>query len=366
MAMSISTLRQKSIISVCLSMFVGIAALLCRARFVTTQKHSALLAVATLGPVTSLRAVGLLFVRVFRKMGIAMKGLKNLSDHIAEYKPQCTDIIVAVPGKSGTTWVMQIAHQLRMRGVEHDYDDQMDVMPWLEGGPAAVLHQDINMEQPAAPRVFKSHLEWPKLSVAPFEKSKLVYCFRDVKDQLISFWKFIPPIVHSEISCWAFTTGMVVSGMVDKGLNNLCDFWEHRDDERVCFLFFDDLKEYHEESVVRVQRFMGLGNDENLTKRVVSQSTHEYMSRPDQSKKFDDHKIVFAMDKRRGITRTMPLTGKVRKDGGKIGSGDALPQAVKDWVDWRWKCIVLPRTGFVDLASMRRAWRAERQTDEQQ
>jgi len=265
-----------------------------------------------------------------------------------------------VPGKSGTTWLMQIAHQLRMRGVEHDYDDQMDVMPWLEGGAAKVLDQDINMEHVTEPRVFKSHLEWSKLGKAPFEKSKLVYCFRDIKDQLISMWKFLPPIAQADISCWAFTTGyLVLSGHVDTGLHNLCDFWDHRHDERVCFFFFDDLKERHEECVKRVQRFMDIGTDEVLTQKVVAQSTHQYMSRPDQAHKFDDHAIVYAIDKMRGVPRTVPLTGKVRKDGGKSGTGDALPQAVKDWVDWRWECIVLPRTGFADLTSMRHAWLAE-------
>lgn len=131
------------------------------------------------------------------------------------------------------------------------------------------------------------------------------------------------------------------------------------------FFFFDDLKERHEDCVRRVQRFMDLGTDEALTQKVVAQSTHQYMSRPDQSKKFDDHKIVYAMDKKRGIERTMPLTGKVRKDGGKSGTGGALPMAVKDWVDWRWGCIVLPRTGFADLASMRRAWLDEQVAEQQ-
>jgi len=351
--------RRNPAVSVTAASGIVVAFLLLKARFVSKHKHSILLAMLKFGPVTSLRACFLAFTKIFSKIGPALKGCKSQSEHISMYKPRASDVIVAVPAKSGTTWLMQIAHQLRMKGVEHDYDDQMDVMPWLEGGAASVLEQDIDMEQVAHPRVFKSHLEWTTLSKAPFDSSKLVYCFRDIKDQLISIWKFLPPIAHAEISCWALTTSSVLIGGVDKGLNNLCDFWHHRHDARVCFFFFDDLKERHEDCVRRVQRFMELGTDKTLTQKVVSQSTHQYMSRPDQAHKFNDHKIVYSIDRKLGVARTMPLTGKVRTDGGKSGTGDALPQAIRDWVDWRWTCIVQPRTGFVDLASMRRAWLAE-------
>lgn len=337
---------------------VGVAAalVLCKARFLTPHLHSPLLALMSFGPVTSCRAMYLTVTRIFMKMVPP----KPQAEHLAKYKPRPSDIIVAVPGKSGTTWLMQIAHQLRIGGQEIDFEDQMDVMPWLEGGAASILDQDPNMKQVGEPRVFKSHMGWESFEKEQLRSSKIIYCFRDIKDVAFSAWKFIPPIAHGEISCWHFTICLSVAGIVDRGLNDLCHFWEHRHDERVCFFFFDDLKERHVECVQRVQRFMDLGTDEALTQRVVSQSTHEYMSRPDRHTRFDDHKITFAMDAKKGITRTIPLTGKVRKDGGKSGDGkEGLPQSVKDWVDWRWKCVVFPRTGFADLQAMRRAWLAE-------
>jgi hypothetical protein len=352
----LSTARASLTKTVGTGVLIATALLYFKARFITPQKHSLLLALAHFGPLTMFRALFLSVTRIFSKIPHP----KSAKTFLAEYRPRASDIIVAVPAKSGTTWLMQIAHQLRLGGREVDFDDQMDVMPWLEGGAAAVLNQDINMEQIGEPRVYKSHLGWKAFEEEPLQSSKIIYCFRDVKDVAISAWKFIPPIAHAEISCWAFTTAMCSVGMVDKSLHDLCSFWEHRHDERMCFFFFDDLKESHVECVQRVQKFMALGSDDELTQKVVSQSTHEYMSRPDRHTRFDDHKICHAIDAKRGITRTMPLTGKVRKDGGKSGSGkEGLPQSVKDWVDWRWKCIVLPQTGFADLQAMRRAWRTE-------
>jgi hypothetical protein len=294
--------------------------------------------------------------------GLPMNLMMIGERRVEAYKSQrqASDVVVDVPAKSGTTWLMQICHQLRMRGEEHAYDDQMEVMPWLEGGPALVLEDDVNKPQPASPRVFKSHMTWKYLERKGLANdTKVIYCFRDLKDKVYSAWRFFTPIVEYDVPFWAFSTGWVLYD-TDASLNDLCDFWQHRKDANVCLFFFDDLKERHQECVVRVKAFMDIPGGPELVDKVLAQSTHAHMSRPDQTSKFDDHQIVYAMDRKRGITRTVPLTGKVRKDGGGSGSGkEKLADHIREWLDWRWRCIVLPRTGFADLKSMRAAWAQE-------
>ena len=41
------------------------------------------------------------------------------------YTPRDTDVIVSPPAKSGTTWLLHMAHQLRMNGADPTYDDQV-------------------------------------------------------------------------------------------------------------------------------------------------------------------------------------------------------------------------------------------------
>lgn len=336
-----------------------------RARCILPDKHSNLYAYLTFGPITTFLAVRRVNREIFDRLMVALgsTGRTPEKDYILKYKPQPSDVVVAVPAKSGTTWIMHIAHQLRMKGEEIEFEDQLDIMAWLEGGAARVLKQDINMPQPAEPRVFKSHLPLKRLSKPPFPPNlKIIYCFRDEKDRCYSSWRFLLPffeLTQDDISCNEFCIRSIQVGLVDAQLNSLCDFWEHRHDDRVCFFFFEDLKERHRECVQRIQRFMGLGEDEALTQTVVEQTTHKYMSRPDLAHRFDGHKTVHAIDKFFGRIRTMPVTGKVRKDGGKTGEGSKVPRAVADWIDWRWRCIVLPRTGFADLSSMRAQWAQE-------
>ena len=48
------------------------------------------------------------------------------------FTPRPSDVIIAVLGKSETTCVSHICHQLRMRGAEPDFDDQDKVVVWME------------------------------------------------------------------------------------------------------------------------------------------------------------------------------------------------------------------------------------------
>lgn len=106
------------------------------------------------------------------------------------------DVVVAVPGKSGTTWLMHIAHQVRMKGAAPDFDDQMDVIPWIDPmGPALAIPEPIDRQQCAKPRVFKSHSPYQAFASGGLsEGGKLIYCFRGLEDVTISSWKFLAPV----------------------------------------------------------------------------------------------------------------------------------------------------------------------------
>ncbi|CAK0843677.1 unnamed protein product, partial [Prorocentrum cordatum] len=189
---------------------------------------------------------------------------------------------------------------------------------------------------------------------------KRIYCFRDLGDALVSDWRFVAPIVPSDVPLESFAVLRIVPGGVDRALRNLCDWWEHRHDPGVCFFLFDDLRERRHECVVRVNRFLDVSASSEVIDRVVEQSSHEFMTQPSNWSKFDDHKIVAALDAARGHTRSVPLTGKARVGGGKSGSGgEELPAAVQQWLQWRWECVVLPRTGYRCLDELRAAWHKE-------
>ena len=47
-----------------------------------------------------------------------------LQQHAVRFVPCPSDVVMATVAKNGTTWVLHICHQLRMRGVEPDFEAQ--------------------------------------------------------------------------------------------------------------------------------------------------------------------------------------------------------------------------------------------------
>ena len=74
-----------------------------------------------------------------------------------KFVPRSTDVFVVTPGKTGTTWLQQIMHQLRSGG-DMTFADIDDVIPWIE--IAYDLEQDLDEEHKYQPRCFKSHASY--------------------------------------------------------------------------------------------------------------------------------------------------------------------------------------------------------------
>ena len=77
-------------------------------------------------------------------------------------------------------------HQLRMHGAEPDFYGQDKVVAWMEKG-VDWFGFDPNMApQPAEPRLFKSRLPYGAVPAG----GKMIYCFRDLKDVVVSAYHF--------------------------------------------------------------------------------------------------------------------------------------------------------------------------------
>jgi len=150
-------------------------------------------------------------------------------------------------------------------------------------------------------------------------------------------------------------------------LTNLVQWWEHRHDEGVLLLFYEELLADHLGTVQRVADFMDqeeFGKDRELVKLVVSQTTHAAMGLHRQ--RFTDHKFIMQVYEEAGLREHAPsveqMTAKVRKGGGTVGQGkQALPADVRSALQVAWREVVAAKLGFADLGAMQGAWRLERE-----
>ena len=272
------------------------------------------------------------------------------------FQPNPDDIIVATPQKNGITWLMHICHQIRMQGREPDFEDQLQVVTWIEASERVHGINPASKPQPASPHIFVTHLPFPLLPSG----GKRIYCFRDQKDAVLSAYYFYNSkfSLKGRVSMPIFAS--VYLERVERHLNELLLWWEHRHNSDTLVLFFDDLMEDHAGCVRRISKYIGVDLDEDAVARVVHTTTHAEMVRHHSKFSSRRHTIMVAKKIGEDPPSQSEFVGRVRKDGGKSGEGkQKLPVEVQQHIDQLWQEIVTAKLGFKNLEVMRESWKRE-------
>lgn len=188
------------------------------------------------------------------------------------------DIVIAVPPKSGTTWTMNIVHQL-LSGGDAEFFDIYAEVPWIEfvtrpGMPEEELLTRLDRMPVDRPRAFKTHSQPVDLSYAPPGSGKdvrYVVVMRNPEEALVSMKSFLEQ--HSEAwmdlwqmprdaLCWpdfvSFYQQMVLKSGMHRGLFAFLNaWWPLRAQANVLCLHFSDMVRDHEGAVRRIAAFIG-------------------------------------------------------------------------------------------------------------
>ena len=268
-------------------------------------------------------------VEEFRRLGADMQArLERLPPAPLAVRP--TDVFVATYPKCGTTWTQQIVHGLRTRGAL-DFPEISYVVPFID--VASLLGVDLEAEQVAAPRAFKTHLPWSRVP----QGGRYIYVIRDPKDALLSAYHFFNGwhFERDALSVEEFSeeTFLNDEGSPDGYWQHVRSWWEQRERENVLFLCFEDMKRDLEGTVRRIAAFMGLPADEELIAIATRQSTIDFMrARKDL---FDERQMVAATSRLLGVS---PDAGTTKVRSGRVGEGvEALPASVVTRLDEAWR-----------------------------
>ena len=187
------------------------------------------------------------------------------------------DIVVSVPAKSGTTWMMNIVHQLRSGG-DASFVDVYGEVPWLEFVPRPDSTLDgLVAGFDAMPadrrRAFKSHAAPPTLpyqhpGTAPDVRYLVVA--RNPDEAIASFRPFLAS--HSDAWCdlWqvnkdeivgpdfeTYSLGFASHALVPMIFGFLAAWWPLRHEPNVMLVHYADLKREPEAYIRRVAEFLG-------------------------------------------------------------------------------------------------------------
>ena len=187
------------------------------------------------------------------------------------------DIVVSVPPKSGTTWMMNIVHQLRSGG-DPAFADIYHEVPWLEFVPRPESTVDgLIAAFDATPRdlrrAFKSHAAPPTL---PFQRPgagldvRYVVVARNPDEAVASFRPFIDSHSDEWFDLWhvpkgalvgpdfeTFFAGMGSHAIVPRIFAFLAAWWPLRHEPNVMLVHYADLKREPDASVRRIAKFLG-------------------------------------------------------------------------------------------------------------
>jgi aryl sulfotransferase len=188
------------------------------------------------------------------------------------------DIVVSVPVKSGTTWTMNIVHQLRSGG-DPDLEDVYVEVPWLELVPSPGVTREQRLAKFAAMprdrrRVFKTH---SPPGLLPYQtpgrgrkEVRYVVVVRNPDEALASMHPFAHAHTHAWFDLWklpreafckpsfASFYDEVARDMFPPSLFGfVAAWWPLRHAKNVLLLHFSDMKADHEGSVRKIARFLG-------------------------------------------------------------------------------------------------------------
>ncbi|XP_028405216.1 estrogen sulfotransferase-like [Dendronephthya gigantea] len=278
-----------------------------------------------------------------------MKGLR--------FKPRPSDIIIVTPLKCGTTWVQQIAHQLKTGG-DMDFKEITEVVPYIES--AHDMHLDLEAEQRANPRCYKNHTWYDHCP----KGGKYIVIYREpcaVAYSLFKFmyaWFFQPDEITLEqfILNFFLVLGKPQSEMEYASyFEHFISWWKHRNDPNVLFLFYEEMKEDLETAVKAIALFMGIHDQERI-QNAVRMSTFEFMKANEN--KFNENLLAFYRNKAcgipEGICNTKVATGSVDE------ALKVLPQNVQEAIQKKWQEIITKETGYESYDKLRVTFRKEK------
>jgi len=256
-----------------------------------------------------------------------------------------SDVIVCTFMKTGTTWLQQVCEQLRTGG-NMDFSEITEVQPWLE--QAWDCGQDLDADQRAAPRLFKSHNHLTAINPG----AKYITIVRDPEKTLLSVYSFLkakgrPGVVETDnVNEYASTGHFADNNFYDGNMFQFySELWLAKDLPNVLVLCYEAMMANPRSHIQRIATFMGLDCDERLLDTVEEMSSMEYMKEHDDQ--FNDN---FLARKQAELGRAKFSTSVTTKVG--LSANQILSEESKQWLRQMWHDQVEAATGLQSYEEM--------------
>lgn len=190
-----------------------------------------------------------------------------------EYEERADDIYLSSYPKAGSTALQMMLYQMTSNGsmgIEHI----STVIPWLE---EVVLFNPGYINELKSPRIFKTHRVYKYLP----KNGKVIYIVRNIKDTCVSYFHHLMSDKGYFSETFDSYFDFFIKGTVPWGTwsKHLKSWWPHRRDDRVLFLYYDELKNNPEAVVRKIDRFCGFKISEEKIQDIVVKNSIQNMKK---------------------------------------------------------------------------------------
>ena len=244
------------------------------------------------------------------------------------------DVVISVPPKSGTTWMMNIVHQLFTGGTP-DFQDIYAEVPWIEfiGGPH-LSGKDVMARLEAMPkdrrRAFKTHSAPPTIpyfGAGAKPDVKYIVVFRNPEEALVSFKPFLEQHTDEWFDLWGMPRGVmsrpdfttfykeIVDAKQMQGMffGFLAAWWPLRHEKNVLFLHYSDMTRDHEATIRKVADFIGEKPGASQWPGILEYTSFPWMKQ--HTEKFEAHSAGTVPILKTGAMIRKGSAGKAREEG---------------------------------------------------
>ncbi|KAH6926179.1 hypothetical protein HPB50_015791 [Hyalomma asiaticum] len=189
------------------------------------------------------------------------------------YKAQPGDLFIVSYPKCGTTWMQHIVYNI----INHHPPPKNQLLSCVEL-PFLEMQGAESVEDMKKPGPIKTHMPF---RFQPYsEHAKYIYVARNPYDCCVSYFYHTRGMYEYRFEDGTFDQffEMFLEGKVDFGdyFDHLLSWYEHRDDQNVLFVTYEQLKKDTKESVLEIADFIGevygqmLRDDDTVLENVLS------------------------------------------------------------------------------------------------
>jgi aryl sulfotransferase len=242
-------------------------------------------------------------ILLFEKLGVTVRVIQSMTAQASKrleaknpfkgYKPTAHDVFVATYVKSGTNWMMQIAHQLVNHG-RGEFEHIHYAVPWpdtklmgggMRGYAIPIEDDSVWKASPEQKRVIKTHFGWDLLPYSP--DARYIMVIRDPKDVFVSSYFFFAKngsIGDSNISVETWLKLFLSERFVvwESWAANAAGYWAQRHRPNVRVVSFKAMKRDLPGTVRMLADFLGVQISQQELQAVCEKSSFDYMKRIDE------------------------------------------------------------------------------------